>query len=71
MDISYLGDPLLFSGWNIAAAGAWWTWWVPIVVTVLFDVMHILNLDEYLTHQYPKEFPAYAATTSKFIPGIY
>ena len=71
MHVNYLGDSLLFIGWTLAAGGAWWTWFVPTVVTTLFLTMHIPNLDEYLLHRYPHEFPAYAAKTSKFMPCIY
>lgn len=71
MHINYLGDSVLFTGWTLAAVGAWWAWWVPVVITVLFVKMHIPGLDEYLKDRYPKEFPAYAARTAKFLPGIY
>ena len=71
MHVNYLGDSLLFSGWTLAAGGAWWTWLVPTVITLLFVFMHIPNLDEYLSYRYPGEFSSYAAKTSKFIPGIY
>ena len=71
MHVNYFGDSILFTGWTLAAAGAWWTWWVPIVITALFVFMHIPGLDEYLADRYPTEFPAYAAKTSKLVPGLY
>ena len=75
MHANYLGDSVLYSGWTLVAAGLdasrLWPWWAPAVTTALFVWMHIPGLDEYLAHRYPKEFPAYAAKTSKFIPGVY
>jgi protein-S-isoprenylcysteine O-methyltransferase Ste14 len=71
MHVNYLGDSLLFCGWTLAAGGAWWTWLVPTLITLLFVFMHIPNLDEYLSYRYPEEFPSYAAKTSKLVPWIY
>ena len=70
MHVNYLGDSTLFTGWTLAAAGAWWTWWVPIVITTVFIFMHIPGLDECLAERYPAELPAYAAKTRKLVPRL-
>ena len=64
---------LRITGWTLASSGlaVSWTWWAVVVMTLLFIFMHIPGLDEYLADRYPAEFPAYAAKTAKFIPGVY
>jgi len=71
MHPNYLGDSLLFTGWTMISGGPWWSWWVPLVITGLFVGKHIPGLDEYLAERYPKEFPAYAKSTKKFVPWVY
>ena len=70
MHVNYLGEAMLFSGWALATQTRQ-NIWVPGVMVVAFVFWHIPGLDEYLAAKYPKEFPAWAASTSKFVPGIY
>jgi len=70
MHINYFGDAVLYSGWALATQ-AWWAWWVPVGVTIGFVFWYIPGLDQYLAVRYPSEFPAYAASTKKLVPGLY
>ena len=70
MHINYFGDMVLFTGWAILAASVI-ALAIPLLMTVMFVVVHIPPLDAYLASRYGAEFEAYAARTAKLVPFLY
>lgn len=70
MHINYFGDVLLSTGMSLAT-GNFYTFLIPLLMTLMFLSMHIPQLDAYLQKKYPEQFQDYASKTKKFIPFIY
>lgn len=66
---NYFGDLFTYGGWALASGTACALSIVPFqVVGMVFFVCP--NADAYLAQKYPSEFPAYAAATASYIPGL-
>lgn len=68
--INYFGDSLAFTGLAIATA-AWWSAWIPLVMTAMFIWMHIPRMDAYLAGRYGEDFTRYQARTKSFVPFVW
>jgi len=70
MHPNYFGDLFIYSGWGLAAGTLCATSVVPM--QIFYQVIFIIpNSDAYLASRYPAEFPAYAAATASYIPGLH
>jgi len=70
MHINYFGDSVMTTGW-VMLSMTWWTFALPLVMTILFVFVHIPPLDAYLAERYGEPFEVYAARTRKLIPFVY
>jgi protein-S-isoprenylcysteine O-methyltransferase Ste14 len=70
MHINYFGDTILFIGLALITQ-SFSLLIIPLIMALNFVFYLIPSLDKYLAKKYGNEFKKYAATTKKFIPGIY
>jgi protein-S-isoprenylcysteine O-methyltransferase Ste14 len=68
--INYLGDSVLFTGFALIA-GVGWTAIFPVLMTAMFILVHIPQLDKRLAVHYGEQYLEYDARTKKFIPGLW
>ena len=66
---NYFGDLFTYGGWGLAAGTACALSIAPIQ---FFGMVYFIcpNSDAYLAQRYPDEFPAYAAATATYVPGL-
>lgn len=70
MHINYFGDIVLFTGWSLLTAECW-TLGLPVFMLIMFMLIHIPPLDQYLAERYGDEFEVYRSKTKRLIPLIW
>lgn len=68
--INYFGDVVLFIGFAMFT-GSVYSYIIPAAMIVLFVVVNIPLLDNYLKEKYGEQFIEYSSHTKKFIPFVY
>lgn len=68
--VNYFGNVVLFTGFAMLT-GSVYPFIVPAAMIVLYVVVNIPLLENYLHERYSNEFDEYAKSTKKFIPFIY
>jgi protein-S-isoprenylcysteine O-methyltransferase Ste14 len=62
MHVNYFGDVLLFTGFALVTSSAW-ALLIPLLMAIMFVLVHIPMLDSYLAQRYPEEFSEWARET--------
>lgn len=68
--INYFGDEVLFTGFAMFTGNVY-SYIIPAAMVVLFVVVNIPLLDDYLKDKYGEQFVEYSNHTKKFVPFVY